>query len=64
MTVQKGRTGCGSQDAVHRIRLAVGERLHRELQRETEERVPERRDILLAEGRQDRDRRLANGIQH
>ena len=37
-------------DAVHRTRLAVGERLLRELQLEAARRVSEWRNLLLAEG--------------
>ena len=42
--------GHRNEDAVHRTRLAVGERLLRELQLEAARRVSEWRNLLLAEG--------------
>src|ERR1700733_10793347 len=54
----------GSKDAVHRARLSLGERLLRELQLQTQGRVPERRDHLLDERTARAGRTLADSLQH
>lgn len=54
----------GNWDAVHRTGESVGERLLRELQWEAEGRMPERGDLLFAEGSPDRDRKMEGGVQH
>ncbi len=50
-------------DPVYRSMIAVGERLLRELQWQTEGRVPAPGDLLLAERGADCDRSLANYLQ-
>ena len=57
-----GQSGYGH--TVYRARKSLGERLLRELQREAAGRVPERRNLLLTERGEDRDREVAGGIQH
>jgi len=51
------------QNAQHRTRLTLGERLLRELQRQAARRIAEWRNLLHAEGGADRDRKLASALQ-
>jgi hypothetical protein len=57
-------SGYWSEDAVHRTRFTVGERLLRELQLEASRRVPERGNLLLDEGDPGAGRTLAGPLQH
>jgi hypothetical protein len=52
------------EDAVHRAGLALGERVHRELQREAAGRVAQRRDLHDAAGGAGADRAVAEPLQH
>ena len=52
-----------SKNAVHRTRFAVGERLLRELQLQAQERVPQRRDLLLDQRAARAGRALARPLQ-
>ena len=52
------------EDALHRARQSMGERLQRELQRKTQGRTIERGDFLLIEGGADTDRTVEAGVQH
>src|SRR5262245_50597101 len=54
----------GNEKPVHRTRLTVGERILRVLQRKTQGRMPQWRDLLQPEGGTDRHRKLACPLQH
>ena len=52
------------EDTLHRTRIALGERLQRELQRQTQGRTAERGDLLLNDGGKGADRTMAQALQH
>ena len=52
------------EDTLHRTRTALGERLQRELQRQTQGRTAERGDLLLNDGGKGADRTMAQALQH
>jgi hypothetical protein len=54
----------GGEDGLYRARKPVGERLLRELQLKAAGRVPERRNLLLAEGDQGAGGAVASSLQH
>ena len=54
----------GVKTLFHRARKSVGERLQRELQRETRGRTAKPGDLLFVEGGRDTDRTMAKGVQH
>ena len=52
------------EDTLHRTRIALGERLQRELQRQTQGRTAERGDLLLNDGGKGAARTMAQALQH
>ena len=52
------------EDTLHRTRIALEERLQRELQRQTQGRTAEREDLLLNDGGKGADRIMAQALQH
>ena len=52
------------EDTLHRTRIALGERLQRELQRQTQGRTAERGDLLLNDGGKGADRTMAQALQN
>src|SRR5271165_6148066 len=52
------------EDALHRARQSMGKRLLRELQLKAPGRVPEWRDLLLAQGGAGARRTVARSLQH
>ena len=52
------------EDTLHRTRIALGERLQRELQRQTQGRTAERGDLLLNDGDKGADRTMAQALQN
>ena len=52
------------EDTLHRTRIALEERLQRELQRQTQGRTAERGDLLLNDGDKGADRTMAQALQN
>src|SRR5215204_776484 len=54
----------GNEEPLHRAGLALGEWILRVLQRKTQGRVPQWRDLLQLEGGPNHHRKLAKSLQH
>ena len=52
------------EDPIHRTRIALGERLQRELQQQAQRRDIEHGNLLHVEGDESADRTMATSLQH